>query len=45
VNPVEYLADVLARIDKVIDVDEIAALLPHRWRPPPKPGDAIDFDS
>ena len=45
VNPVEYLADVLARIDKIVDADEIAALLPHRWKPSPKPSDAVDFDS
>jgi transposase len=45
VNPVEYLAEVLARIDKTVGVDEIAALLPHRWKPPPNPSDAVDFDS
>ena len=45
VNPVEYLADVLARIDKVTGVDEIAALLPHRWKPPPKPSSVVDFDA
>ncbi len=45
VNPVEYLADVLARIDKVVGVDEIAALLPHRWKPPPDSIAAVDFDS
>jgi transposase len=32
VNPVEYLADVLARIDA-----DLPDLLPHRWKPPPKP--------
>ena len=43
VNPVEYLADVLGRIDAVTGDDERAALLPHRWKPPPKPPDAVDF--
>ena len=36
VNPVEYLADVLARIDLISDAD-LSDLLPHRWKPPPKP--------
>lgn len=36
VNPVEYLADVLARIDLTSDAD-LPDLLPHRWKPPPKP--------
>ena len=44
VNPVEYIADVLDRIDKTIDPDEIAAMLPHRWKPPPKPAVVVDFD-
>lgn len=36
VNPVEYLGDVLARIDLTAD-DGLADLLPHRWKPPPNP--------
>jgi transposase len=36
VNPVEYLADVLARIDITSDAD-LRELLPHRWKPQPKP--------
>jgi transposase len=43
VNPVEYLADVLDRIDKTAD-ENIADLLPDRWRPPPEPAVATDFD-
>ena len=42
VNPVEYLADVLARIDQTTD-DNVADLLPDRWKPPPKPAIAPDF--
>ncbi|MBN9163738.1 MAG: IS66 family transposase [Myxococcales bacterium] len=38
VNPVEYLADVLDRIDKTADAN-YAELLPDRWKPPPKPAD------
>ncbi len=44
VNPVEYLADVLGRIDKTA-ADQLADLLPHRWKPPPKPPDPVDFDA
>jgi transposase len=44
VNPVEYLADVLARIDKTAD-DRFAELLPDRWKPPPKPPPPVDFDA
>ena len=44
VNPVEYLADVLARIDKTADGD-LAELLPHRWQPPPKPAPVTIFDA
>ena len=33
VNPVEYIADVLDRIDKIAD-DNRADLLPDRWKPP-----------
>ncbi len=44
VNPVEYLADVLARIDKTAN-DGFAELLPDRWKPPPKPAPPVDFDS
>lgn len=36
VNPVEYLGDVLARIDVTVDAD-LKDLLPHRWKPPPTP--------
>lgn len=36
VNPVEYLGDVLARIDDA-PVAQLAELLRHRWKPPPKP--------
>jgi len=36
VNPVEYLGDVLAKIDDT-PVAQLAELLPHRWKPPPKP--------
>ncbi len=36
VNPVEYLADVLDRIDKTAD-GGYAELLPDRWKPPPRP--------
>jgi transposase len=42
VNPVEYLTDVLARIDKTAD-GNFADLLPDRWKPPPKPAPAVDF--
>ena len=44
VNPVEYLADVLDRIDKTAD-DNLAELLPDRWKPPPKPAPTTDFDA
>ena len=44
VNPVVYIADVLDRIDKTID-DNLADLLPDRWRPPPKPAVATIFDA
>lgn len=44
VNPVEYLTDVLARIDKTAD-DNYANLLPDRWKPHPKPAPAVDFDA
>jgi transposase len=43
-NPVEYLADVLGRIDKIDNDDQLTALLPDRWRPPPKPAASVDFD-
>jgi transposase len=45
VNPVEYIADVLGRIDKISDDNDLAGLLPHRWKPPPKPTEVVDFDS
>jgi len=41
VNPVDYLADVLDRIDKTAD-DGMRDLLPDRWKPPPKPAAATD---
>ena len=44
INPVEYLTDVLHRVDRVADAD-LADLLPHRWKPPPKRGDPVDFDA
>jgi transposase len=47
VNPVEYLADVLDRIDKTADGD-YAELLPDRWNPPPKtagPNETSLFDA
>jgi transposase len=43
VNPVEYIADVLDRIDAT-DPADYADLLPHRWKPPPKPLPSTDFD-
>ena len=42
VNPVEYIADVLDRIDKTAD-DGMRDLLPERWKPPAKPTIATDF--
>jgi hypothetical protein len=44
VNPVEYLADVLDRIDKTAD-DDLAELLPDRWKPPPRGVDPTIFDA
>jgi transposase len=44
VDPVEYPTDVLDRIDKTADGD-FADLLPHRWKPPPKPAAAADFET
>jgi len=44
VNPVEYIADVLDRIDKTAD-DHYVDLLPDRWKPPPKPAVATIFDA
>jgi transposase len=41
VNPVEYLADVLDRIDKTAD-DHLRELLPDRWKPPSAPLDPAD---
>lgn len=38
-NPVDYLADVLDRIDDY-PARAIADLLPHRWRPPDPPAGA-----
>jgi hypothetical protein len=42
VNPVDYIADVLDRIDKTAD-DGMRELLPDRWKPPAKPPVATDF--
>lgn len=43
VNPVEYIADVLDRIDASTDAG-LRDLLPDRWKPPPKPATATLFD-
>jgi transposase len=43
VNPVEYIADVLDRIDKTAD-QGLRELLPDRWKPPPKPATQTIFD-
>jgi transposase len=43
VNPVEYLTDVLDRIDRATARD-LRDLLPDRWRPPSKPAPTADFD-
>jgi transposase len=42
VNPVDYLADVLDRIDKTVD-DGLRDLLPDRWKPLAKPATVTDF--
>lgn len=44
VNPVEYLADILDRIDKTADQD-LAELLPDRWKPPSTPAATTIFDA
>lgn len=44
VNPVEYIADVLDRIDKTGD-DGLRELLPDRWKPPPKRAAVTDFEA
>lgn len=44
VNPIEYLTDVLDRIDGV-DAARLRDLLPDRWKPPPKPEAPTDFDA
>ena len=41
VNPVEYIADVLDRIDKTAD-DHYVDLLPDRWKPRPTPAPPAD---
>jgi transposase len=43
INPVEYLADVLDRVDKTAD-DHYADLLPDRWKPPSMRDDTTIFD-
>ena len=42
VNPVEYLGDVLNRIDKTAD-GHFAELLPDRWKPMPTPAAPADI--
>jgi transposase len=42
VNPVDYLADVLDRIDKTAD-DGMRELLPDRWKPAAKAAISTDF--
>lgn len=42
VNPIEYLTDVLDRIDKV-EPQELRELLPDRWKPPPRRAPPVDF--
>jgi hypothetical protein len=32
VDPVEYLADVLPRLDRGVTLEEARELLPHRWK-------------
>lgn len=41
-NPVDYVADVLDRIDKTAD-DGMRELLPDRWKPHAKPATPSDF--
>ena len=36
VNPLDYIADVLTRVQSH-PARDVEALLPHRWKPPPKP--------
>jgi transposase len=43
INPVEYLADVLDRVDKTAD-GHFAELLPDRWKPPSQRGSGRIFD-
>jgi transposase len=42
VNPVDYLADVLNRIDDTRRAN-VSELLPHRWKPPPRATPTLDF--
>ncbi len=42
VNPVDYLAEVLDRIDKTAD-DGMRELLSDRWKPLAKPATVTDF--
>jgi transposase len=44
INPVEYLADVLDRVDKTAD-GHFAGLLPDRWKSPSQRGAATIFDA
>jgi transposase len=44
VNPVEYIADVLDRVDKTAD-DQLAELLPDRWKPPSATDGSTLFDA
>jgi transposase len=43
VNPVEYIADVLDRIDRT-PKQKLRDLLPDRWKPPTAPPPPVDFD-
>jgi transposase len=42
VNPIDYLADVLDRVEHTAD-GHFAELLPHRWKPPAAPAVSADF--
>lgn len=44
VNPIEYLTDVLDRIDDVA-TNDLRELLPDRWKPPGRPRAPVDFDA
>jgi hypothetical protein len=42
VNPIDYLTDVLDRIEHTAD-GHFHDLRPHRWKPPAAPGASADF--